>query len=347
MGQDESLGVDRLLALIETQNRIAAAKLDVDGVMQLVVERATALTTAKGAVIEVADGDEMVYRCASGTAASSVGLRLKQSSSLSGLCVAKNEALICEDAATDPRVDKEACRRVGVSSMICVPLHHDARPVGVLKVLSPVAHAFGAGDVKLLGLLAGVVAASMAHAQAFESRDREVRTDALTGLPNRLAYDERLASECRLSKELGRPLSLALLDLDGFQGVNARGGRSEGDRILMVVSALLGEEIDEMDTCFRIGGDEFAILMPNTRADDAVEVIKRCGEAVRDAELAKGAIGISAGVAESDGESPGDFHARADRRLHLAKNEGKSEASSKKRDYQMSFPPSLRAPPIG
>ena len=79
--------VDRLLSLIRTQTEIAKLGLDLGGVMALVAERAQKLTLADGAVVELAEGDEMVYRAACGSAEPQLGLRLKRAGSLSGLCV--------------------------------------------------------------------------------------------------------------------------------------------------------------------------------------------------------------------------------------------------------------------
>ncbi len=161
---------ERLSAIVATQYDIATAGLDLEVVMNLVVKRAQQLTGANGAVIEMADGDEMFYRTACGTVAASVGLRLKIASSLSGYCVRTGEIINCADSETDERVDREACRRVGARSMIVVPLRDGRANVGVLKVLSPLAHAFDEQDVHTLQLMAGLIGAAMNHAAEFESR---------------------------------------------------------------------------------------------------------------------------------------------------------------------------------
>ena len=132
-----SLSPDRLLGVVELQNEIAATALDLDQVMALVAERSQALIGAAAAVVEIAEGDEMVYRVASGTAEPFLGLRLRIDASLSGLCVRRGEVLHCRDATHDPRVDLDVCRRVGAMSMLCVPLRHGDRVVGVLKVYDP------------------------------------------------------------------------------------------------------------------------------------------------------------------------------------------------------------------
>src|SRR5262245_6093788 len=99
--------------------------------MNVVVQRAQRLSGASAAAIELREGDEMVYRAASGSAASALGLRLKIQTSLSGLCVRERVTLMCNDTESDPRVDREACRRIGVRSMLVVPLCTRGEVVGV------------------------------------------------------------------------------------------------------------------------------------------------------------------------------------------------------------------------
>src|SRR5579859_1021583 len=94
---------ETLLAIVRAQTEIAKLGLDLGGVMSFVTERVQQLTQADGAVVELAEGDEMVYRASSGIASSLLGLRLKRTGSLSGLCVETGDILRCEDSETDPR----------------------------------------------------------------------------------------------------------------------------------------------------------------------------------------------------------------------------------------------------
>ena len=177
-----------LSSIIAIQQEIATAELDLHKVMHLIAERTQQLTRASGAVIELVEGDELVYRAATGTAAPSLGLRLKSATSFSGLCVRTGEVLRCDDAHTDQRVNQEACQRVGLRSMIVVPLYHQRQIVGVLKVLSSQVQAFSNGDSQVLQLMAGLLAAAMSRAAAFEAEQALVaeRTLALKETQERL-----------------------------------------------------------------------------------------------------------------------------------------------------------------
>jgi len=175
---------ETLRATVETQQTIATAGLDLDRVLSLVVERARRITGADAAIIEMVDGEDLVYRAAAGSAMPFLGVRLQVSTSLSGLCVRTGTVLRCDDADDDPRVDAEAARRVGSRSMVVVPLPHLGRIVGVLKISSPDPHAFGERDVATLELLAGLIAASIANASEYEAKQALVveRTRALDAL---------------------------------------------------------------------------------------------------------------------------------------------------------------------
>jgi GAF domain-containing protein len=166
----DRLSQDRLRVVVEAQRKIAISELNESAVMALVVEQAAGLTDAAASVIELAEGDEMVYRVGAGLAVAHAGLRLKIDGSLSGLCVREGVTLHCRDATTDGRVDLETCRRVGAMSIVCVPLSHDGRVIGVLKVYDPRPNAFDCDDVITLDLLSGVIAAQLAHAGEYHAQ---------------------------------------------------------------------------------------------------------------------------------------------------------------------------------
>jgi diguanylate cyclase (GGDEF)-like protein len=310
---------EHLRAIIQTQTEIAASDLDLDSVMELIAARGQELTGATAGVVEIADGDEMVYRVATGEATPFLGVRLKKATSLSGLCVAEGRVLCSDDTSEDPRVDALACRRVNARSMLCVPLVHQGRPVGVLKVYSPVPNGFDDGDVETLELLSALIAAHMSHANLLAAEAHWGRHDALTGLLNRRAYEERLPVEVARASRYGWPLTLCLLDLDGFKQVNDSLGHPAGDRVLQRVAALI-DESRLTDDGFRIGGDEFAILMPKTMREDAALAATRLCRSIGEIEVAESPLGASFGLAEGL-EDPAALHAAADSELLAAKDD--------------------------
>lgn len=156
--------------LIAAQQEVALAAGGLDAVLEVVTRRAQEMTAADGAVVEMAEGDEMVYRAASGTAAAHLGLRLRRDSSLSGRCVAEGRLLSCEDSETDPRVDRDACRRIGVRSLVVVPLQFLGRTVGVLKVYAATPSAFHTDEMPLLELMVSLIVAALSGVAEAEAR---------------------------------------------------------------------------------------------------------------------------------------------------------------------------------
>jgi len=149
------------------------------------------------------------------------------------------------------------------------------------------------------------------------------RTDPLTGLGNRRAFEEALDDECVRARRLGQPLSLVCLDLDHFKQVNDHAGHAAGDLVLrQLADAIRAAARARLDRGFRLGGDEFALLLPGGSAAQASAVLERirihCGQA--DAAWREGRLGVSAGVAEiAEQESPADFARRADRAMYADK----------------------------
>jgi diguanylate cyclase (GGDEF)-like protein len=310
--------IDRLIAIIEVQNEIAATRLDLDSVLDLVARRALQLTSATGATLELLDGEELVYRAGAGSAEEHVGMRVSSSLGLPAICLKSGETLRCDDTGADERADRELCELLGAKSLVCVPLVHEEDVVGVLKAVSSRERGFHEGDVQALRLLSGLVAASLTHAGRFASTDEESRHDVLTDLGNRRAYEDRLGIEVSRSARYGHPLSLIILDVDGFKAVNDQYGYLEGDSILGRIASLI-RQTRTADDCFRIAGDEFAVLMPNTARDGAELAATRLRNLVAAADLCDGLVSMVFGVAECSGSEPMAFHTDAYDSLYEAK----------------------------
>ncbi|HEY3018737.1 MAG TPA: GGDEF domain-containing protein [Solirubrobacteraceae bacterium] len=149
------------------------------------------------------------------------------------------------------------------------------------------------------------------------------RVDQLTGLGNRRAFDEVTATEVARSERTGRPLSLVVADLDAFKAINDKHGHLAGDDCLRQVAAVVRSTVRRPDACFRWGGDEFALLLPETGLEAAEFVAERLAAAVTATCRAPGgcAITLGVGVAQHDGaETPEALLARADRALLAAKS---------------------------
>jgi diguanylate cyclase (GGDEF)-like protein len=316
-----------LLEIIRTQSDIAKLGLDLGGVMAFVAERAEQLTGAQGAAVELAEGDDMVYRAASGSVANMLGLRLARETSLSGLCVSTGEILRCDDSETDPRVDRDACRRVGLRSMVVAPLKHLETTVGALKVLAPEVSAFSDYDIEALSLISGLIAAAMFHAARYETSELYLLAthDALTGLPNRALFYDRLRQSVDLAARSAGGLGVLNLDMDGLKPINDRYGHRAGDAAIKETASRIARNCRRVDTAARVGGDEFAMILPGigTR-EDAEAHSQRIAEKVREPFEFEGQaieLGVSVGIAvlPEDGMEMTALVERADRAMYEAK----------------------------
>ncbi len=252
-----------LVEIIHAQTEIAKLGLDLGAVMNLVAERVQKLTGATAAVVELAEGDDMVYRAVSGLAQSQLGLRLKRAGSLSGLCVESGQILQCDDSEVDPRVDLDACRRVGVRSMMVAPLSHQGIVVGVLKIASADVAAFGGGHRRVLELMSGLIAASMYHAARHDPDDLYHRAthDPLTGLANRALFYDRLRQCVSLAMRRGKPVGVVSIDMNHLKAINDRHGHRAGDAALCEIAARIARISRRSDTAARLGGDEFGVVL--------------------------------------------------------------------------------------
>ena len=163
-------------------------------------------------------------------------------------------------------------------------------------------------------------------------RERATRDD-LTGLLNRREFDRLLAEEAERTGRFGHPLALVILDLDHFKSINDTYGHPQGDVVLRKVAELLGTGVRALDRTARIGGEEFAVILMETKPDEALAAAKRLVELVRtrgvvnvgEAELR---VTVSAGVAALPGHAKdaATLIEAADRALYAAKHAGRDRA---------------------
>ncbi len=168
---------------------------------------------------------------------------------------------------------------------------------------------------------------------AAQELEQLARIDGLTGLANRRHFDDTLATEVARSRRYGRPLSLAMIDLDHFKPINDAYGHLLGDDVLRAVAAAIRSEARDADTTARFGGEELAVLLPECGPAAAREVAERIRRRI--AELSVPGpdgpvrVTVSAGVATSrPDDDPATLAARADAALYAAKRAGRDRVVS-------------------
>jgi diguanylate cyclase len=161
-----------------------------------------------------------------------------------------------------------------------------------------------------------------------EERSLALR-DPLTGLPNRLAFDERIGQEFARWKRYGRPLVVSIWDIDRFKRINDNYGHKAGDRVLRILAELLSEQVRETDFMARYGGEEFVLLMPETGLDGAQSVAEKLRLAVQECDThfhgQPVELTVSCGLTLlSEGDTAESALERADQALYRAKRAGRN-----------------------
>ena len=199
------------------------------------------------------------------------------------------------------------------------PILHGGRAVGVLALGWRHEHAeLDSAREELVAELASEASRAIERDAHVALLSRQARTDELTALPNRRAWDEAVAREMARAERTGEPLCLALLDLDHFKAYNDLHGHQAGDSHLRRTAAAWRRELRAIDVLARYGGEEFGVLLPSCDIKEAGEVIDRVRCSTPGDESA------SAGVVEYDGrESADSLLARADAALYRAKHAGR------------------------
>jgi diguanylate cyclase (GGDEF)-like protein len=159
--------------------------------------------------------------------------------------------------------------------------------------------------------------------------DETSLTDALTGLGNRRQLDRRVHDELARANRYHTPLALLLIDVDRLKDINDRGGHQAGDRALEQVAKAIAATARKTDSAARFGGDEFALLAPETTAEDAMALAERIRERVNAGGI--GSPSVSIGVADLHHATSHEAEAlyrAADRALYVSKTSGRNRVSS-------------------
>jgi len=313
----------RHLALLNELGRKAA---DVLNPQELLAGICQEVRTAFGydlVRVEVVDRkrDELVVEAEAGYGSSLLGRRVRVGEGLAGAAARQGEPIVIHNLLQDPRY---VAVHPAVRSALSLPLDYRGEILGVLSIESLREQSFSDQDVLTLRTLAGQLAVALHNARAYQVALEQAITDGLTGLKTHRFFMESLEAEWRRATRSGRFFSLIMLDLDGFKAVNDRHGHREGDRVLGAVACLLEARSRQSNVAARYGGDEFAILMPETTTEQAEILAERLRAGLEaDSYLASHRMTASFGIATFPvhGPTPEEILRVADSGMYLAKHQ--------------------------
>jgi len=221
-----------------------------------------------------------------------------------------------EDDAAERALLEERNRK----ALLMLPLVLRAETIGLMEIVDEVDREFDPADVEFCQALCNVVAPAVQNAMLYREMKELAARDKLTGLYNRRLFEEQFDSAVARSQRNGEQLSLLVVDLDGLKRINDLGGHPAGDEALRALADSLRESSRAGDVPCRIGGDEFAVILPGANPDDAIKVAERAQEAL----VSKGPYSFSGGVARAATNlgSSYDLYRSADIAAYRAKAAG-------------------------
>jgi diguanylate cyclase (GGDEF)-like protein len=250
---------------------------------------------------------------------------------ITGWAVGRREAVLVNDAHLDPRLTVvPGTPEDEPESLIVVPLAARGAVKGSLNVYRLGEGAwFTEEEFELVKRCGDAVALALDNAEIRARLEQQAQTDSLTGLWNHRFFHDRVRAELTRVTRAQDSVSVLMLDIDDFKKVNDVHGHGTGDQILGALSDILRAAVRGSDVVCRIGGEEFAVVMPSSDSAAAVRLAERVNARLADSELeGAGRITISAGIAEgpADATNPRELVACAETAMMTAKAQGKDQA---------------------
>jgi diguanylate cyclase (GGDEF)-like protein/PAS domain S-box-containing protein len=312
------------LAAIASVTR-AMGHSDPDDARRTICDVAVGISGASTAAIWEADSEGVLHNTLrSDEAPIPIPVGHDQPQDGSRVAWATGRPLFVAQGAGSPHVNQEILFAAGAEaadvSLYFAPIGHGEQARGVLVLRwVPAIPELPAGIAPVLDVLVGEAATAMERADLLNRLAELSRTDELTGLPNRRAWQELLEHEVRVARRTGQPLSVVMLDLDHFKNYNDHYGHQGGDRLLALAAGLWRENLRETDVLARWGGEEFGLLLPGCTAACAAELVGRLHR------LPLNGLTFSAGVSQWDGAcTPEQLIGEADAALYAAKRGGRN-----------------------
>jgi diguanylate cyclase (GGDEF)-like protein len=299
-----------------------AGSIDLDEVLTRVLEAAGAIEGVDAALVSLAaqPGGEPVV--------ATLGLSADEAERQAVLGPPDGRAARAISMSYEYGGDEDSAESEAIRSGVAVPLPGDAATLGLLTIFTrSTEQTFNEEQVSELEQLALRAGPAIENARRFREAKQLADLDALTGLHNRRYFHETLAREVARAHRYDRRLALIVFDLDDFKAINDRIGHLSGDGVLAEAAERIRDVVRSADIACRVGGDEFAVILPESTLSDADQLYGRLRSALSSRPVGQaGPLTMSAGMAELQPDDDAiAFFQRADHALYGAKEAGKGQ----------------------
>jgi diguanylate cyclase (GGDEF)-like protein len=333
--QETRVPLDDLLVFHQLARSLTAS-FDLDSILRTIIDHMESMIEADMWTLLMLDEEsqELYYAIAAGGEETALeDLRVKVGEGVAGWVVQNGETLIVPETEKDPRLDDMASPNPRkVRSVIAMPLRGRKGVVGVIEILNPRSAQLSDYTIAFLHILADHAAIAIENARDVSRIQQLTIADDATKLYNVRHLYEVLGQELDRGARYGIPVSLAFLDLDRFKLVNDEHGHLVGSELLARTGARLKELARPQDICFRYGGDEFVVLMPETDAETAaIEATRMHRELMATQFRLKDGLVLSVSASVGLASYPRDgatLHAiigAADARMYTVKTGGRGQ----------------------
>jgi diguanylate cyclase (GGDEF)-like protein/putative nucleotidyltransferase with HDIG domain len=262
-------------------------------------------------------------------------LKIPVGEGLSGWVAHNNKPIVNGNPSVEPGYLNDPTKFSSLRSALAVPLRGDSEVVGVLALYRSPQDAFTQDHLRIVLNASSKLGITIENALKFREAEDSATTDFLTGLPNTRSLYRHLEAELARCRRSSEPLTVLVLDLDGFKQVNDRFGHIEGNNLLRMLAAALKDTCREYDYAARIGGDEFVILLPGMPPEAVKEIIERLQDMTAEvgSEIcAPYPLSLSVGQASypADGEDAETLLSAADHSMYTMKRSRHAEKSEEK-----------------
>jgi diguanylate cyclase (GGDEF)-like protein len=296
-----------------------AASLDIDDVTERTLEAAAAVSGVEGVFLDAAAAD-------GARVSATLGIELEEATKVA-VQVADNDNLRAIEILYRYRIEDVDGSTTIVRSGVVLPMRAHGAPVGSLTAFTRAnGRRISDAEIDELERLAFRAGPALENARLYTETRKLADLDALTRLHNRRFFHEMLAREVARAQRYHRQLGLIVFDIDDFKAINDRVGHLAGDAVLAEVAERMLAAVRTADIACRVGGDEFAIVLPESSGEDAELLASRITSAIGARPISgAGTLFLSAGVAGLRADDrPNDLFKRADEALYRAKELGKA-----------------------